>query len=105
MIDDMSPLLYNMHRRGDKGDKGMLTVAHFRIKEIALKEQWQKRWSISKLAQTAGLSRPAVANLWNNTATGVQLDTLAKLAKVLNVPIGSLLGDGDPPDPPEAESA
>jgi len=68
-------------------------MARWRVREIAEPE----RWSARRLAREAGLAYTTVQAIWSNTSRRADLDTLEKLARVLQVEPGQLIGPGDAP--------
>lgn len=60
--------------------------------KFALKELLQeKEMSINKLSSISGISRKSITSLVNNTAKGIQFQTLEKIAACLEVTSISLL--------------
>ena len=59
-------------------------MIRWRLREIAEPE----RWNVKKLAEQTGLAYGSVYAIWNDTARRVDLDTLDKLATILNVAPG-----------------
>ncbi len=66
-------------------------MAYYRLREIAEPE----RWSARKLALSTGLAYNTVYNIWANKTTRADLETLQKLADVLKVRPGELIGSGE----------
>lgn len=69
-------------------------MAYWRVREIAEPERWNAR----KLSQATGLAYTTVWAIWTNTAKRADLETLEKLAQVLKVRPGDLIGSGDARD-------
>ncbi len=67
-------------------------MSPWRVKEIAE----QRDISAYRLAKDSGVTYAAVWNIWNNKTTRADLETLAKLARVLQVQPRDLIGDIDP---------
>ncbi|WP_110513753.1 helix-turn-helix domain-containing protein [Herpetosiphon llansteffanensis] len=61
-------------------------MIRWRLREIAEPE----RWNIKKLSEKTGLAYKSVYAIWKDTARRVDLDTLDKLASILNVQPGDL---------------
>ena len=66
-------------------------MARWRLKEIAE----PLGWTAHKLAIEAKLSYGTVRPIWLNEAKRADLETLAKLAHVLGVAPGRLIGNGE----------
>ena len=66
-------------------------MSPWRVKELAE----QRDMSDYRLAKDSGVTYAAVWNIWNNKTTRADLDTLAKLARVLQVQPRELIGDID----------
>ncbi len=66
-------------------------MAYYRLREIAEPE----RWSARKLALSTGLAYNTVYNIWANKTTRADLETLQKLADVLKIKPGDLIGAGE----------
>lgn len=75
-------------------------MAYWRVRELAQPE----RWSARKLALATGLAYGTVWGLWANRSTRVDLATLEKLAAVLHVAPGDLIGVTPPDDVARGES-
>lgn len=50
-----------------------------------------KRYTIADVHQKTGLARKTVSNLYNDKATRIDFDTLAKLCEALDCTVGELL--------------
>lgn len=61
---------------------------YWRLKEIAEPE----RWNPHNLAEITGLSYTSVYNIWSNRSKRADLETIGKLAKVLKITPGDLIG-------------
>ena len=72
-------------------DVGDTSMARWRLRDIAEPERWNAR----KLAQATGLAYNTVWGIWTNNTRRADLDTLEKLAHVLNVPASELIGQGE----------
>ncbi len=66
-------------------------MAHWRLREIAQPQRWTAR----KIALATGLAYNTVWAIWANRSKRADLDTLEKLAGLLNVAPGELIGAGD----------
>lgn len=66
-------------------------MARWRLREIAEPERWNAR----KLAQATGLAYNTVWGIWTNSTRRADLDTLEKLAELLKVQPGDLIGSGE----------
>ena len=66
-------------------------MAHWRVREIAQPERWTAR----KLALATGLAYNTVWNIWTNKSKRADLETLEKIARVLKVAPGDLIGSDD----------
>lgn len=66
-------------------------VARWRLRDIAEPERWNAR----KIALATGLAYNTVWGIWTNTTRRADLDTLDKLAQLLNVKPGDLIGTGE----------
>jgi DNA-binding Xre family transcriptional regulator len=69
-------------------------MARWRLKEIAESQGWNPH----SLALEAKLSYNTVRPIWLGEAKRADLDTLSKLARVLGVPPGTLIGNGEDSD-------
>lgn len=70
-------------------------MVRWRLRELAQPE----RWNVQKLSDATGLAYTTVASIWHNKAKRADLETIAKLARVLGVAPGSLLvEDSDTPN-------
>ena len=72
-------------------------MARWRLREIAEPERWNAR----KLALATGLAYNTVWGIWTNTAKRADLDTIEKLAQLLKVSPGDLIGPGHTEAEPE----
>lgn len=70
-------------------------MAHWRLQEIAKPE----RWNALKLSEATGLAYNTVWAIWANRAKRADLITLQRLANVLGVQPGELIGGDDAPVP------
>jgi putative transcriptional regulator len=61
-------------------------MVRWRLRELAEPE----RWNVKKLAEKTGLAYGSVYGIWNDTARRVDLDTIDKLAYILQVTPGEL---------------
>lgn len=50
-----------------------------------------RRYTIADVHQKTGLARKTISNLYNDKATRIDFDTLAKLCDALNCTVGELL--------------
>lgn len=50
-----------------------------------------KRYTIADVHQKTGLARKTISNLYNDKATRIDFDTLAKLCDALDCTVGELL--------------
>ena len=66
-------------------------MAHWRMREIAQPE----RWTACKLVLATGLAYNTVWGIWTNTSKRADLETIEKLARVLKVAPGDLIGPSD----------
>ncbi len=66
-------------------------MARWRVREIAE----PRGWNPHRLALEAKLSYNTVRPIWFNEAKRADLDTLDRLAKVLGVAPGQLIGNGE----------
>lgn len=57
-----------------------------KIKEVAQ----QKGYSMNSLSRASDISFNTIKRLWTKPYTGVTVETLAKIARVLDVPISEL---------------
>jgi len=72
-----------------------------RIKEVAI----QKGFDAAKLARRADMSYSTVWSLWNNPyRLNIPVKTLARLAEVLGVEIGQLIGSDSDTQQTETET-
>lgn len=76
-------------------------MAYWRLRELAEPERWNAR----KLALATGLAYGTVWGLWALRSTRVDLATLEKLAAVLHVAPGDLIGDSPPEGGARGEAA
>jgi DNA-binding Xre family transcriptional regulator len=67
-------------------------MARWRLREIAEPERWNAR----KIAQATGLAYNTVWGMWTNNTRRADLDTLEKLAHLLQIQPGDLIGAGEP---------
>lgn len=51
----------------------------------------RRRYSIADVHQKTGLARKTISNLYNDKATRIDFDTLAKLCDALDCTVGELL--------------
>ena len=58
-----------------------------RIKEVAQ----QRGYNMSSLSRATDISFGTIKRLWRHPDTGVSLDTLAKIARVLEVSVADLM--------------
>ena len=63
-------------------------MAHWRVRHIAEPE----RWSARKLALATRLAHNTVWGIWTNRSKCADLETLEKIARVLKVAPGDLIG-------------
>ena len=66
-------------------------MARWRLREIAEPERWNAR----KIALATGLAYNTVWGIWTNVSKRADLDTLDKLARLLKVEPGQLIGSGE----------
>jgi len=66
-------------------------MARWRLRDVAE----PKGWNPHSLALEARLSYNTVRPIWLNEAKRADLETLARLAKVLGVSPGQLIGNGE----------
>ena len=64
-------------------------MAKFRIREIAE----EQKFNASKLARKADLAHATVYALWEDKNVNPSIETLRKIADVLNVSVADLLGE------------
>ncbi len=57
-----------------------------RVREVAE----PRGYTMTRLARETGISFNAIKRLWKNPHVGANIDTLNRIAKVLNVPLGDL---------------
>ena len=72
-------------------------MARWRLKELAEPHGWNPH----SLALEAKLSYKTVRPIWFNDAKRADLETIAKLAQVLGVTPGQLIGNGEPTEDTE----
>ena len=61
-------------------------MLRLRVKEIAESQGW----NMSSLSRAANISFNTVKRLWTKPYSGANIDTLNKIAKVLQVPMSEL---------------
>ena len=66
-------------------------MAKLRVKEIAE----ARGWNAARLARKADLSNTAMYGIWNGTTTDPGLQTLAAIARVLEVKIADLIDESE----------
>lgn len=60
-----------------------------RVKDVAM----PKGYTMTRLARETGVSFNTIKRLWKNPSLGANVDTLTRIAKVLQVSVGDLLED------------
>jgi len=60
-----------------------------RVKEVAE----NKGYNMSSLSRASDVSFGTIKRIWRNPYSGATVDTLSKIAKVLNVPISDLIDE------------
>lgn len=64
-------------------------MLRLRVKEVAQ----EKGYSMNSLSRATDISFNTIKRLWKNPHTGVTVETLAKIARVLGVSINELTED------------
>ncbi len=62
-------------------------MLRLRVKEVAI----QKGYNMSSLSRAADLSFSTVKRLWTKPYSGATINTLDRIAKILNVPLSDLI--------------
>jgi transcriptional regulator with XRE-family HTH domain len=64
-------------------------VVKNRVKDVAE----PKGYTMTRLARETGVSFNTIKRLWKNPTLGANVDTLARIARVLNVSVNDLIED------------
>lgn len=62
-------------------------MLRLRVKEVAE----SKGWNMSRLSRATDISFTTIKRLWTKPYSGANIDTLVKIAKVLNVQVTELI--------------